>query len=182
MVFDTVLAIALITTPVPSGQSIEHLQSTWYSVRTIAEELEIMDPREGLHTVGSSDLFREDIGTLHERWLELANLPRIDTASRFPSYYAAREAIDCNLDYQKLLMRRMEISSIRDRVVLQRVMDETVALYEVWDAVSDAQSPYLYRHIRKNALQKIRTLIGEAAYHDGALPPSIPLWRFARIP
>ena len=55
---------------------------------------------------------------------------------------------------------------------------ETDRLYQVWDSVRDARCDFYYVTVRRQALKKLRDLIGEDAYLDAELPANVPTWRF----
>jgi hypothetical protein len=50
-------------------------------------------------------------------------------------------------------------------------------LYEIWDCVRDAQCEYYYVTVRRQALERVRELIGSQAFESGSLPPCLPVWR-----
>jgi hypothetical protein len=35
--------------------------------------------------------------------------------------------------------------------------------------------------VRRQALKKLREMIGENAYYYGQMPPSVPVWRFREV-
>ncbi len=61
---------------------------------------------------------------------------------------------------------------------LGAVLDETKRLYRVWDAVRDSKCEFYYVTVRRQALRKLRDLVGPEAYEAGDLPPHVPVWRF----
>jgi hypothetical protein len=61
---------------------------------------------------------------------------------------------------------------------VQSVLLETDRLYQVWDAVRDARCDYYYVNVRRQALERLRELVGDEAYYSGDLPPCVPLWHF----
>jgi hypothetical protein len=60
-------------------------------------------------------------------------------------------------------------------------MQETEHLYQVWDTVRDARCDYYYVTVRRQALKKLRKMLGVDDYYFGKLPPPVPLWRFQEI-
>ena len=58
------------------------------------------------------------------------------------------------------------------------MLAETDRLYLVWDAVRDARCDFYYVTVRRQALKKLRDLVGDEAYATGELPPNVPTWRF----
>ena len=51
----------------------------------------------------------------------------------------------------------------------------------MWDAVRDARCEFYYVTVRRQALKKLRDLVGEEAYLAGTLPPNVPTWRFNEL-
>ena len=64
---------------------------------------------------------------------------------------------------------------------LREMLQEVDRLYNIWDTVRDARCDYYYVTVRRQALKKLRETVGDDAYYSGALPPHVPIWRFARI-
>jgi hypothetical protein len=60
-------------------------------------------------------------------------------------------------------------------------MQEADRLYQVWDTVRDARCDYYYVTVRRQALKRLRDMLGSDAYYSGVLPPHVPLWRFQRV-
>src|SRR5262245_32582518 len=56
---------------------------------------------------------------------------------------------------------------------------ETDRLYGVWDAARDARCEFYYVTVRRQALKKLKEMIGDNAYALGELPPYVPEWRFS---
>ena len=54
---------------------------------------------------------------------------------------------------------------------LRTALQETDHLYQVWDNVRDARCEYYYVTVRRQALKKLREMIGENAYYQGQMPP-----------
>ena len=77
-----------------------------------------------------------------------------------------------------LAAREMVEGSARDE--LGKALEEADQLYRVWDAVRDARSECYYVSVRRQALLTLQSALGPAAYFQGALPPHVPVWRFAR--
>lgn len=69
---------------------------------------------------------------------------------------------------------------------LTRTLQDYQQLYVAWDALRDAQTGPLEESGQnqswcRSRLADLRDLIGPAAYCQGRMPPSVPLWRFQRI-
>ncbi len=57
-------------------------------------------------------------------------------------------------------------------------MIETDRLYKVWDAVRDARCEFYYVSVRRQALMRLKDMLGEDDYRSTNLPPNVPVWRF----
>ena len=64
---------------------------------------------------------------------------------------------------------------------LRSALQETDHLYQIWDTVRDARCEYYYVTVRRQALKRLREMLGEEAYYSGRLPPYVPMWRFQPI-
>ena len=60
-----------------------------------------------------------------------------------------------------------------------QAISETDRLYAAWNAVSDTRCDFYYIPARRQAMKRLRDLIGTEAYQMGELPPYVPEWRFA---
>ncbi len=91
--------------------------------------------------------------------------------TRFPPPEVVQEALDFNLAYREALFARMDLLSHR-REELSREADEAYRLWWLWDCLRCAHGGSLFWQ------QELRRLLGEADYHQGRMPPAVPLWRF----
>ena len=55
---------------------------------------------------------------------------------------------------------------------------ETDRLYRVWDAVRDARCEFYYVTVRRQALKRLKEMVGDEAFAEVDLPPHVPGWRF----
>lgn len=58
---------------------------------------------------------------------------------------------------------------------------EAERLHEAWDALDDAwrgSCPHACAAGREQHLERLRSIIGVAAYISGQMPPPVPIWRF----
>ena len=85
-----------------------------------------------------------------------------------------------NRAYRQHLDNRqaMELSNAWE---LHEMLVEADRLYQIWDLVRDTRCDYYYVTVRRQALKKLKELIGDQAYYSGCLPPHVPVWRFDRI-
>lgn len=177
---DLVLAAVLLTTPpgVPEPCPPEsQFAAVKESIHRLAIEWEILDARETRYVLGSPEYFCADLNMLRRRYQDLKDAPQVADALRFPERAAVNDIVQFNRTYRKHLDERQQLEPGRAGA-LRDVAWETDRLYKVWDAVRDARCEYYYVTVRRQALKKVRDLVGEQAYLSGALPPNVPTWRF----
>jgi hypothetical protein len=175
---DHVLAVAVLAAPGPVGPAPE-LASLSIAIRQVALGAEVLDPREVQYVLAGAVEFECDLQLLRRRWRDLADAPPVIDALRFPPRQVAAELLSFNRAYRAhLAAREMVEGSARDE--LGKALEEADQLYRVWDAVRDARSECYYVSVRRQALLTLQSALGPAAYFQGALPPHVPVWRFAR--
>lgn len=177
---DLLLAAALLTalpgapepTPAP-----EHWTEIRDSVHKLAVDWEILDARETRYILSRPDDFTADINLLRRRYQELNDAPRVADSFRFPDRSSVNDLVRFNRAFRKHLDQRHELETDRCEE-LRTVMKETDRLYQVWDAVRDARCEFYYVTVRRQALKKLKEMLGEESYETGTLPPNVPTWRF----
>ena len=150
------------------------------AVRAVAVEQEILDRREARYLLTKPEDFCTDLNMLRRRHRDLADAPRVADAERFPDRPAVNELVRFNRAFRRHIDQRCQLEADR-AVALGQVLAETDRLYQVWDCVRDARCDFYYVTARRQALQKLRDLIGEEAYAEGELPPNVPTWRFREL-
>ena len=178
---DLILAAALIAAP-PGTPEPAPLPEQWAGLQAAlhktAVEMEILDERETRYVLARPDDFEADLNLLRRRYVDLADAPKLGEAGRFPDRRAVSEYITFNREYRKTLETRQVWES--DRADLIRVVVlETDQLYKVWDAVRDARCEFYYVTVRRQALKRLKEVIGDEAFANADLPPCVPEWRFA---
>jgi hypothetical protein len=180
---DYLLAVCLLTTSPDSKETPTQLQALAGLrpvIQALAMEWEILDPREVRYILARPDDFAADLKLLRRRYRDFADAPALNDGLRFPDRELVNELLSFNRAYRQHLCTRQSVDLGRwweYRAALQ----ETEHLYQVWDTVRDARCDYYYVTVRRQALKKLRELIGEDAYYAGRLPPYVPLWRFQRV-
>jgi hypothetical protein len=177
------LAVTLLTAPVDASlppratQVLEGLRPT---LQTLAIQWEILDPREVRYILARPEDFASDLNLVRRRYQSLADAPALSDCLRFPDRDAVNEMLSFNRAYRQHLGLRqpMELSRWWE---LRTALQETDHLYQVWDNVRDARCDYYYVTVRRQALKKLREMIGEEAYYSGHMPPSVPVWRFHQM-
>jgi hypothetical protein len=177
---DLILAAILLTTPpgVPEPQpTADHWPALRDAVHQVAVEWEILDARETSYLFIKIEEFDADLTILRRRYQDLHDAPKLADSFRLPDRKQVLELVRFNRAFRKNLETRQQIEFDRADD-LYEVIKETDRLYQTWDAVRDAKCEFLYIPARRQALKKLRDLIGEEAYAKGDLPPNIPTWRF----
>ena len=174
------LAAALLTTP-PEVPDPPPDAADWpavqEAVQSLAVEWEILDPREVRYVLVRPEDWENDIAMLRRRYQDLNEAPKLGDAQRFPDRGTVNELLAFNRAYRRYLDGRQPLEQDRGQP-LRNALKETDYLYQVWDTVRDARCEYYYITVRRQALKKLKTMIGPAAYDTAALPPYVPLWRF----
>jgi hypothetical protein len=177
---DLMLAAVLLTTPpgVPEPRpTADHWPALRDAVHHVAVEWEILDPRETTYLFAKVDEFDADLTILRRRYQDLHDAPKLADSFRLPDRKQVCELVRFNRAYRKNLETRQQIELDRAEE-LQEVIRETDRLYQTWDAVRDARCEFLYIPARRQAMKKLKGMIGEEAYAAGDLPPNVPTWRF----
>jgi hypothetical protein len=180
---DYLLALALLT-GAPDSVELEHPREAFPALRlplrVVAVELEILDPREVRYILARADDFVADLKLLRHRYQDLATAPMADDALRFPDRATVNGLLAFNRRYRQLIDVRKPLELVHGWE-LRLALQETDRLYQVWDKVRDARCPYYYVTVRRQALKRLREMIGEESYYSGNLPPCVPLWCFREV-
>ncbi len=174
------LAAALLTTPpeVPDPPpDAAEWSAVQEAVQNLAVQWEILDPREVRYVLARSEDWENDLALLRRRYQELKDAPKLADAARFPDRGTVNELLAFNRAYRRHLDARQALEQDRCQC-LRTALKETDYLYQVWDSVRDARCEYYYITVRRQALKRLRQMIGTEAYDAADLPPYVPLWRF----
>jgi hypothetical protein len=178
--YDLVLAATLLTAPpgtpepAPDADRWPALQA---AIHQTAVEWEILDSRETRYVLSRPEDFEADLNLLRRRYAELADAPKLADGTRFPDRRTVNDLIRFNRAYRKHLETRQVWEADRADAI-RTAVTETDRLYRVWDAVRDARCEFYYVTVRRQALKKLKEMIGDDAYALGELPPYVPEWRF----
>ena len=181
--FHYLLAVALLTAPPDApdpalnADLYDNLRPT---LQNLAVEWEILDKREVRYVLTRPEDFASDLKLLRRRYHELADAPPLSDCRRFPDRSTISDLLSFNRAYRQHLDSRQSVDLVR-WWELREAIQETDRLYQVWDTVRDARCEYYYVTVRRQALKRLREMIGEEAYYSGQLPPYVPVWRFQRI-
>jgi hypothetical protein len=182
--YQYVLALSLLasTDPIPTGIDGENLfNHLKASLIQISIEKEILDPRESRYILTSFyNCFYLDMELLRKRYHEFKDAPPVEDAMRFPDRKYINELMAFNGEYRSNMDRMGEAYNHR-RDEYKEVIKETDKIRLILDAAWDASCDYYYVSVRRNALLKLKSLIGNNAYYSGELPPPVPVWRLREI-
>jgi hypothetical protein len=178
---ETLLAAMLLLTP-PGTPEAEPPAERWPAIReavqTLALQWEVLDKAELKYIFAEHRDFAIDLDILRRRVVELADAPRAAEAFRFPDRRVSAELIQFNRGYRANLARRQAIEADRSED-LSEAIKETDRLYHIWDAVRDARCDYYHITVRRQALKRLKSMLGDEDYLTANLPPNVPTWRFA---
>jgi hypothetical protein len=176
------LAVALLTAPVdcadpPVPEAYAELSS---KLQALAIQWEILDPREVRYVLTRPEDFASDLKLLRRRYHELTGAPPLGDGMRFPDRSTISDMLAFNRAYRQSLDSRVSVELVH-WWELQEAVQESDRLYQIWDLVRDARCDYYYVTVRRQALKRLRDMIGPEAYYSGTLPPYVPVWRFQVI-
>jgi hypothetical protein len=181
--FDYLLAAVLLSAPVGSSE-LSPLAKLYPAVRLplqgLAVQCQILDPRELRYILARPEDFAADLNLLRRRYQDLCEAPALDDCCRFPGRAAVNELLAFNRAYRQHIDVLQPVELVHSWE-LRSTLQETDRLYQVWDAVRDARCDYYYITVRRQALKRLREMVGDEAYYSGNLPPCVPLWRFQEI-
>lgn len=108
--------------------------------------------------------------------------PPLTDLNFFPCYDFVVEQRESNCKYRKFVEEKLTIWEKHNANYWRKVFYETKYCYRCWDALYDAQGGFCEEEdYRRQALRRLRQLIGEEAYYKGLIPPPVPIWRFVVI-
>lgn len=177
---DFILSMTLLTSPpdsVDPDVAAESHARLAPIVQALGVQMEILDPREVRYILTRPEDFSSDSTLLRRRYRELADAPLLHDSLRLPDREAVNEMLSFNRAYRQNidLRQALDLSRWWEH---QATLQETEQLYQIWDTVRDARCEYYYVTVRRQALKRLRELVGEESYYSGQLPPYVPLWRF----
>ena len=114
------------------------------------------------------------------RFQDLLDAPNLQDCHRFPDRATINDWLSFNRSYRQHIDARQG-TELAHAWELRETLQETDRLYQVWDTVRDARCDYYYVTVRRQALKKLREMVGDEAFYGGSLPPYVPLWRFQQI-
>jgi hypothetical protein len=177
------LAAVLLSTPAEPTDPCEAtdcLVTTRPAVRSLSLYWEILDPREVRYVLTRAEDFSSDLKLLRRRYRDLADAPPLYDCMRFPDRALINDMLAFNRTYRQHLDNRQSLE-LNNAWELHEMRLEADQLYQIWDLARDTRCDYYYVTVRRQALKKLKELIGDQAFYSGCLPPHVPVWQFARI-
>lgn len=177
--FDRVLALALLTAPGPDPDVTgrEHLAPHFIRASV---SLGLIDPREERWWFSNLGNFPLEYRSLRERYHYLRDAPPLGDAIRFPHRGFLSDLITFNRAYRAYLEGQV-FARPHHQEEIGEAIAECDALYQAYDLARDAACEHYYTYVRREALKKLKNLLGEEAYDSGELPPPVPVWRFTSL-
>jgi hypothetical protein len=180
---ECVMAMVLLVAPPGSPApeiTTEEFPALQAALHQCGVEWEILDPRETKYVLTRHEDFQSDLDLLRKRYQDLKDVPKIADAQRFPERAVVNEMLSFNRQFRKHLESTSLIESHRANY-FGMAMRETDRLYQIWDSVRDARCDFYYVTVRRQAMKKLKCLVGGESYFAGDLPPYIPTWRFQEM-
>ncbi len=150
--------------------SLEAFRELRRPLAVLSLDLQILDPRETRFVFIKAEEFQDDLKMLRRRGRELRDAPRVAEANRFPPQPVAVELLVKNRELLKALLKD---GPPRDEAALKEV-GELNRRFAIWDGVRDACSPYYYVTVRRQALLRLKSLLGAADFAAARLPAAVP--------
>jgi len=148
-------------------------------LQVLALALELLDPRECRYVLAQPAELATDLKMLRERCQDLDGAPPLADVARLPARETMNELLAFNRAWSAHLDQLLALEATPPRAGrLWAAKRETDRLYEVWDLMRDAQTPYYYVTVRRQALLKLRAELGADTYAAGRWPPHVPLELF----
>ncbi|MER3416251.1 MAG: hypothetical protein C4297_08595 [Gemmataceae bacterium] len=182
---ELILAVGLLTGSAPPAWEDPALLQAHFPVlrfvlTSLALDWEILDPRETRYILARPEDLASDLKLLRDRYQDLKDAPPLVDCLRFPDRSTINELLVHNRAYRNSTEARQPIE-LTHRADILSAQREADLLYQIWDTARDARCEYYYITVRRQALKRLRELIGQEAYLKGELPPHVPLWRYQVI-
>lgn len=103
--------------------------------------------------------------------------PPLSDLARFPNAGAVAEALRLNEGCRGCLECRRGFCP-RDWDFYEAALADAWECRRPWQTLADAQCPEYDPRYRRQALQRLRDLLGGEYYQAGFLPQPVPLWAF----
>lgn len=167
---EILLAAALLAGP-RAEADVAVIEALRPQILALAIEAEVIDQREKGFLMTACVM--ADLETIQTRFAELAGAPALSEHTRFPDRHLTNEMLSLNRQWRTALAERLKIDLFHAEEIAVTIA-ELDRRYEIWDCVRDSHQDYCYVTIRRQALRRLRELIGERRFYSGDLPAVIP--------
>ena len=176
---ELMLAASIIDSP--TNTPLPAFGDDWKRMRgaifEIALEREIIDQRECRYFMTELETFEADVNLLRTRNLELANAPKLSEVNRMIGRDFASDAISFNREFKQYLENRLIWESDKGDIIREAIK-QCDKYYRIYDALRDARCEFYYVTVRRQALDKYRSMIGNEDFMSGKPPKYVPEWAF----
>ena len=150
------------------------------ALRDWAVANELLDPRETRYVLRRPEDLAADLALVMRRRRELADAPPLADAGRWP----CKETCDANLAFNRAFREWLEAQVAWEPWrfgEISAALTETDRLYTLWDTARDSQADFYYVAVRREALKRLREMLGTRDYYLSVMPPPVPLRWFSRV-
>jgi len=172
---DMVLASMILSAPAGALES-DFSKEVWVAMKEIAIREEWIDSRETTW-LDAHPVIQFRVDYLRGRRDEMLDCPKSTEINRFPTRAQIEPRLIFNREFNKKMLFAFTWESDRQDF-LRLVLKENEELYNIWSACSDARSEFTYVPYRREALRKMKKLMGEDKFVLGEMPDYVPSWRF----
>lgn len=108
-------------------------------------------------------------------------MPRIDEVRRFAFDRKACDA-ECDANYAaEKRFRELQELNPAQYAEYTGAIEEVCRRWYLYNDLRHALDPYASQWFRRKSLQSLRESLGESAFYDGAMPPSVPVEFYRRV-
>ena len=180
---ECILAAALLTSspdaPLPSEAEV-WAEACRTQLLALALDAQLTDRREVAEFFHYPHETITHLRKLQDRFENLALAPLVEECERFPDWRTIDGFLEFNRAYARDLKTRLALDTVHAHH-LRQAAAENDYLYRVWSTLRDARPLYGVCY-RRQALLRVREMIGDEAFYSGRMPPYVPVWRFPVAP
>ena len=141
----------------------------WEALKRVAWELELTGPRCPWITD-----FRSEVQWVRLHYREAASYPPLTDCQRLPPAAVIRQGLAFNRSCQQYLEGRWQVRAY-ERDEIDEVLRRCQQLGQVWEAMATASADDLNWFCRRQALARLRELVGDQVYYSGDWPLPAPV-------
>jgi hypothetical protein len=141
----------------------------WRALKEIAWTLELTGPRCPWITD-----FRSEVRWVRHHMRDAAEYPALTECQRLPPAFVIHDNLAFNRVHQCYLEARWVVR-LQDRDAIEDALQQSRQISRIWEAMAAANADDLNWFCRRQALARLRELLGDEAYYEGDWPFPIPL-------